>query len=478
MDDAARCASCYDRPVSANVLRVDNPFTGEIVLERPLSDAKAIEEQMRRSNQTHRDWAQTSLSHRLELVEAFCKLFEERGGQYAEEISRSMGKPISEARGEVRGMLDRARQMASIAEESLADLVLPPKDGFERWIAREPVGVVVVLAAWNYPLLIAINPTVAAILAGNSVVLKHSSRTPRCGEQIAETFKDAGAPADLVTAVHTDHKVAETLVGHPLTGYVSFTGSVGGGRKIYRAVADKRFIDVGLELGGKDPAYVLEDADFEPTVANVVEGAFYNAGQSCCGIERVYVARSIYEKFLEAAIEEAKKYQPGDPLDEATSLGPMAQSNAPAFLKDQVDGARAAGARIPIGGEATTYEGRGRFFAPTIAADTDHRMAIAREESFGPVVAIQAVEDDEEAISRMNDSEFGLTASVWTGDTDRAKHILRRLEAGTVFLNRADFLDPLLAWTGVKDTGKGASLSKLGFLSVTRPKRYHLRLRF
>jgi len=462
--------------VSADVIRVDNPFTGEIVLERPLMPASELDGLMKRSHEAHRAWRQTSLPERLALVEKFCAVFEARADQYAAEITASMGKPLKQAKGEVGAMCDRARQMATIAERALADSPLPDKPGFSRWIRREPVGVVAVLAAWNYPLLIAINPTVASVLAGNSVIIKHSSRTPRCAEQIAEAFKEAGAPDDLVVAVHTDHPVAEQLVAHPLTGYVSFTGSVGGGRRIYQAVAASRFIDVGLELGGKDPAYVAEDAKFEHAVENIIDGSFYNAGQSCCGIERIYVHQAIYDKFLDAAVAEAKAFLPGDPMADGTTLGPMAQANAPGFIDGQVNAAKAAGARILLGGETASVDGKGRFYRATIAADTDHRMSIATEESFGPVVAIQKVSSDAEAIERMNDSCFGLTASVWTADRERGEQIVDQVDAGTVFLNRADFLDPLLAWTGVKDSGKGASLSELGFLSVTRPKSFHLRV--
>ena len=430
---------------------------------------------MRSAFEAHRAWRQVPLDERIALIGRFTAAFEQSSDRYAAEITRSMGKPIAQSRGEVRGMCDRATQMAGLAEAGLADLVLPAKEGFERWISREPTGVVVALAAWNYPLLIAINPTVAAVLAGNAVVLKHSSRTPRCAEQIAEAFMQAGAPAGLVTAVHCGHDVAEQMVAHPLAGYVSFTGSVGGGRRIYQAVANRRFIDVGLELGGKDPAYIAEDADFDFTVPNIVEGAFYNAGQSCCGIERVYVADALYDRFVEAAVEETKQYVPGDPMLDHTAMGPMAQANSVAFLSTQVDDARSKGARILCGGGPTDHDGKGRFFAATIVADTDHAMAIAKEESFGPVLAIQRVKDDAEAIDRMNDSDFGLTASVWTSDLDRGKRIIGEVEAGTVFVNRCDFLDPQLAWTGVKDSGKGASLSQLGFHSVTRPKSWHVR---
>ena len=417
------------------------------------------------------------MSERLEVIRRFTKHFEKNASRYAAEITASMGKPLSQAHGEIRGMIDRAHQMSGIAESSLADIILPEQEGYSRWIQREPVGVVVVLAAWNYPLLTAINSVVAAVLAGNSVVLKQSPRTPICAEQFAEAFAEAGAPDDLVLAIHCSYEVSEQLVAHPLAGYVSFTGSIFGGRRVYQAVAKSRFIDVGLELGGKDPAYVAQDAHFDHAIVNLVEGGFYNAGQSCCGIERVYVHEAIYDRFLEAAVEEAKNYRPGDPMIDGTTLGPMAQVTAVPFLQKQVDEAKSKGARILVGGQATQFDGKGRFFAPTIVADTDHTMSIAKEESFGPILAVQKVSSDEEAIKRMNDSELGLTASVWTSDIERGRQLLPQLQAGTVFLNRADYLDPLLAWTGTKNSGKGASLSALGFHAVTRPKSYHLRLK-
>ena len=463
--------------MSESLLIVDNPYTGEVVLERQLATSSQMDEIMKRSHEAHRSWKRTSLTERLEVVKRFTDHFHSNAHDYAAEITASMGKPLGQARGEVRGMIYRATQMSAIAEDALADIVLPEQKGYSRWIRREPVGVVVVLAAWNYPLLTAINSVVAAVLAGNSVVLKQSPRAPRCAEQFAEAFEAAGAPKDLVTAIHCSYAVSEELVAHPLAGYVSFTGSVFGGRRIYQAVANSRFIDVGLELGGKDPAYVAEDANFEHAVVNLVEGGFYNAGQSCCGIERVYVHETIYDKFLEATVEETRNYQPGDPMVKDTSLGPMAQPTSVPFLEKQIDEAKSSGARILTGGSATQFDGKGRFFSPTIVADTDHSMSIAKEESFGPVIAIQKVSSDQQAIEKMNDSAFGLTASIWTSDIERGRKLLPQLEAGTVFLNRADYLDPHLAWTGVKDSGKGASLSALGFHAVTRPKSYHLRLK-
>jgi acyl-CoA reductase-like NAD-dependent aldehyde dehydrogenase len=451
------------------MLAVDNPYSGEIVSEHALLDARGIDRVMERSWQRQRAWRESPLSERIAVLQQFCQRAEADMESIARDVTASMGKPIAQARAEVRGMCDRARQMCSIAESALADVTLPAKAGFERWIARESVGVVVVLAAWNYPLLIAINPIVAALLSGNTVVLKHSSRTPLAGDRLQCLFPDG-----LVSSVHCDHKTAEGLVAHPRAAYVSFTGSVAGGRRVYASVAQSRFIDVGLELGGKDPAYVRADANLAHAVENIVEAAVYNAGQSCCGVERVYVADSLYDRFLDMAVAEAQKYQPGDPMVDATTLGPMAQPGAPVFLRGQIESAR--GARVLCGGAPTSHEGRGRFFPATVVADVDQQLALMQEESFGPVLAVQRVDSDDAAIARMNDSCLGLTASVWTTDLARGKALWHRLEAGTVFLNRADYLDPMLAWTGVKDSGKGASLSYLGFLAVTRPKSFHVRL--
>lgn len=463
--------------MSTQRLVVDDPYTAETVFEAPLASDAEVDAAINKAAAAQKAWAEVSVADRVKVITKFTEAFAAKADTYALQISHSMGKTVGQAHGEIRGMIDRALQMASLAEKALSPIILPEAEGLERWIAREPVGVVAVLAAWNYPLLIAINPVAASVLAGNAVVLKHSSRTPQCAEQIAEAFETAGVPEGLITVVHADHPTTERLVQHPGIGFVSFTGSVGGGRRIYAAVAQKRFIDVTLELGGKDPAYVREDADFDFTADNVLDGAFFNAGQSCCGIERVYVHESLYGRFCDAAVAFAEGIKLGDPRAEGTGQGPMAQPNSPGFLQKQVEDARAMGARVLTGGSALKHEGKGRFFAPTVVVDTDHAMAIASEESFGPVIAIQKVGGDDEAIERMNDSNLGLTASVWTQDVDRGRVLLPRLQAGTVFLNRADYLDPMLAWTGVKDTGKGVSLSELGIQAVTRPKSYHLRLK-
>ena len=456
--------------------RIDNPYTGETVAERRMLDASEIEGLVTRAFRAHKAWMRTTLAERVALCERFCQELEKDGERIAREITQQMGKPLSQALGEVRTTLFRARTMMALAPEALRDEPLPPVPGFTRFIRHEPVGVVLDISAWNYPLLITVNVVVPAVLAGNSVIVKHANRTALCGDAFARNFEKAGAPENLVTAIDATHAVCAQIIARPEIGYVSFTGSVRGGHEVYREGA-KRFIDVGLELGGKDPAYVAPDADLNHAIANIVDGAFYNAGQSCCGIERIYVHASVYDRFVEGALAEVRKYKLGDPLDAATTMGPMAQPDAPQKLSAQVEEARAKGGRVLCGGKAVSdSSGRGRFFDPALVVEANHSMhGLMVEESFGPIVGVQRVADDDEAVKLMNDSPYGLTAAIWTRDQERAFRVGAQIETGTFFMNRCDYLDPMLPWTGVKDTGKGMSLSKYGFLSVTRRKSFHLR---
>jgi acyl-CoA reductase-like NAD-dependent aldehyde dehydrogenase len=457
------------------ILRVDNPATLEAACEIQMADARDLERVIALASAAQRALAASSLAERVALVERAMELALAEAPEIAREVTLQMGKPISEAQGEVNTMVARARELCRLAPEALAPRSLEPKANFERWVERVPVGIVLNIAPWNYPLLTVINALVASVLAGNAFILKHSPRTPLCGLRLQSLFERAGAPAGLVTALLVDHPTAAQLMAHPAIGYVAFTGSVRGGREVYRAVAQSRFIDVGLELGGKDAAYVLEDAPFEFAVANVVEGGLYNAGQSCCAVERVYVARSLFPRFVEAAVEAVRSWVPGDPTELSTTLGPMALPEAPAFLTGQVAEAKSRGARVLTGGGPTTVAGRGRFFEPTLLVDVSDDMRVMREESFGPVLGILPVDDDAEAVRRINDSPYGLTASLWTRDTERARGLARQLDVGTVFQNRCDFLDPGLPWNGHKDSGKGATLGLEGFAAFTRLRNLHFR---
>jgi acyl-CoA reductase-like NAD-dependent aldehyde dehydrogenase len=460
--------------MSREELALTNPWTEDVFLRLPKTAEKELDGMVARAREAFAGWKKTPVETRRELCRGFMKAFEAMRDDAAADISRQMGKPVWQGQNEVNGLLERAEYMTEIAAETLRDEYLPEKENFTRYIRHEPKGVILDIAAWNYPLLIAVNVVVPAVLAGNAVILKHSSKTPLCGRAFVKAFADAGAPDGLVQDIIADHDVTAALIRHPGINHVSFTGSVPGGHEIVRSAAG-RFIDTGLELGGKDPAYVCADAPFDFAVENCVDGAFYNAGQSCCAIERVYIDRAIYKDFVEAYAAKVREYRLGDPADKNTGIGPMASKSAPAFLADQVKDAVAKGGRLVVDPEEFDVPDHGWFAAPAVVADAPQDRGLVQEESFGPVIALMPVEDESEAIARMNDSEYGLTASIWTQDTDRAIRVGEQIETGTFFMNRCDYLDPALPWTGVKDTGRGVSLSHYGLLQLTQRKSMHLR---
>jgi len=456
-------------------LRCLSPIDGSVYVERPLLDDAGVAHARDRARVAQRDWSTTPLDTRRAIVDRAVGAMSARTERVAEEITRQMGRPIRFTPGEVRGFEERARGMNALAPDALEDVIPSPMPGFRRFVRRVPLGVVLVVAPWNYPLLTAVNAVVPALLAGNAVLLKHSSQTPLCAERFEEVFAEAGLPDGVLQALHLSHESTLRLASGGDVDYVAFTGSVEGGHAVQRAAAE-RFIGTGLELGGKDPAYVAPDADIAAAAAGLIDGAFFNSGQSCCGIERIYVHRTVLDGFLDAAIAETLALRLGDPLDPETTLGPMVRPAAAAFVRMQVAEAIATGARglidagrFPADAPGTTY------LAPQILVDVDHTMRVMREETFGPVVGIMAVDSDEEALALMNDSPYGLTASIWTRDVDRSVAMGERLATGTVFMNRCDYLDPALAWTGVKDSVRGVSLSKLGYEVLTRPKSFHLR---
>jgi acyl-CoA reductase-like NAD-dependent aldehyde dehydrogenase len=410
-------------------------------------------------------------------MSAFVDAFVAGREKIAQEITWQMGRPVRYSPSEVRGFEERARHMIAIAPQALADLDPGPKEGFRRFIRREPVGVVLVIAPWNYPYLTAVNAVVPALMAGNAVLLKHSHQTPLCAERMAQAAEAAGLSAGLLQAVHMSQATTAEAIRKLGIDHVAFTGSVSGGAAVEGAAAG-RFIGVGLELGGKDPAYVREDADLAFTIENLVDGAFFNSGQSCCGVERIYVHERLYDDFLERAAVLTRAYVLGDPTDPDTTLGPMVRTAAAEFVRGQVAEAVRQGARALVDETAFDRSRAGTpYLAPQVLANVDHSMRVMREETFGPVVGVMKVSSDAEAVRLMNDSDFGLTAAVWTRDEEAAVRIGDRLETGTVFMNRCDDLDPALAWTGVKNSGRGATLSMLGYEHLTRPKSFHLRVR-
>jgi acyl-CoA reductase-like NAD-dependent aldehyde dehydrogenase len=456
-------------------LVVDNPYTGEPACRVSLADETTVGTKLDRAREAAQAWRTSTMQERMAVCERAMAAMEKSAQSIAEDITRMMGKPLAQASGELKTCVARGRHMISVAEKTLADVVLPPLSGFERRIVHEPLGVVFDLPAWNYPLLTAINCVVPGVLAGNSVVVKHSPRSPLCGEHFARAFADAGGPPHLVQSLDCDHPTSERIVGDERVDHVVFTGSIFGGHRIVEAGA-KRFLHTCLELGGNDPAYVAPDCDLAKTVENVVDGAMYNAGQSCCAVERVYVHKSIYGRFLEMAEPLVRAYVMGDPMKPETTLGPIAQANHVSELEALVQDAHARGARVLVGGKRAAVDGRGRFFEATIVADGNHTMKLFRQESFGPILPVMPVESDDEALAKMNDSRLGLTASVWTKDRERAMRFARSLECGTVYMNRCDYLDPALPWSGWKDSGRGVSLSTLGLDALTRPKAVHFRL--
>lgn len=448
-----------------------SPIDGSVYAERPCLDPDAARAVTDAARAAQADWAALPMAERIAFVSKAVAYIGETRDRMVEELAWQMGRPVRYG-GEFGGFEERATYMAAIAEDALAPLVIEDSDTFLRKIKREPVGTVLVVAPWNYPYMTAINTIAPALIAGNAVVLKHASQTILVGEHLADAFRAAGLPEGVFSNVALDHDTTSTLISEGRFGLVNFTGSVAGGKAMERAAAGT-FTAVATELGGKDPGYVRADADLDAAVDTLIDGAIFNSGQCCCGIERIYVHESLFDAFVEKAVALVNSYVLGDPRDPGTTLGPMANTRFAKEVRAQIDEAVAAGAVTHI--ERMAADDGAAYLTPQILTNVTHDMRIMREETFGPAVGIMPVKDDEEAIRLMNDSPFGLTCSLWTQDTDAAEAIGRRLETGTVFMNRCDYLDPALCWTGCKDTGRGAGLSVLGFHAVTRPKSYHLK---
>ena len=459
----------------SDTIQIISPIDGSVYAERPSATPAHIETTLAAATTAQTAWANTPLSARAKLVLAALSIIDGQRDAVAEELAWQMGRPVRYGGGEIGGFMERGEHMVAIAEESLKSIIPAPKDGFERYIERRPLGVVFVIAAWNYPYLIAVNSIVPALMAGNSVVLKHSGQTLLSGERIIAAFEAAGAPEGLISILHMSHTDTARVIGDSRIAHVNFTGSVAGGHAIVRA-AQNRFIGLGLELGGKDPAYVRADADLDIAAELLVDGSFFNSGQSCCGIERIYVAESIYDAFIERMVAITDNYVLGSPLDSDATIGPMVRMSAADGVRAQINAALAAGATALIDESHFAASQAGTpYLAPQILTDVTHDMAVMREETFGPVVGVMPVADDATAIRMMNDSPYGLTASVWTQDADAARAIGACVQTGTFFMNRCDYLDPGLAWTGIGDTGRGASLSKIGYEQLTRPMSFHLK---
>ena len=453
------------------VLKCISPIDGSVYAEREVLSREAAFEAAQRAKAAQAEWAARPLQERVDLAMAGVAAVGAMNDEIVPEIAHMMGRPVRYG-GEFGGFNERASHMAEIAASSLADIAVGEDATFKRYIKRIPHGVVFVVAPWNYPYMTAINTVAPALIAGNTVILKHATQTLLVGERMAQAFHGAGVPADVFQNVFLSHDVTNDLIAGNAFDFVNFTGSVGGGQAMERAAAGT-FTGVGTELGGKDPGYVMEDADLDAAVDTLIDGAMFNSGQCCCGIERIYVHENLYDDFVAKAVEVVKGYKLGNPLEAETTIGPMANVRFANEVRAQIAEAVEAGAIAHI--DTMAEDDGGAYLTPQILTDVTHDMRVMRDESFGPVVGIMKVSSDDEAIALMNDSEFGLTASLWTRDVDRAARVGDAIETGTVFMNRADYLDPGLCWTGCKNTGRGGGLSVIGYHNLTRPKSYHLK---
>ena len=455
------------------IIRCVSPVNGEVYAEREALSAVAAAAAVARARKAQIAWAALPLQTRIDKVLAGVKALNDAKVRVVEELAWQMGRPTRWG-GEFGPLNERANYMTGIASDALAPLVTENSERFERRIEWAPQGIVFVIAPWNYPYITAMNTIVPALVAGNAVILKHASQTLLVGERIAEAMRAGGVPEEIFQNLVLDHSTTEQLIRDRSFGFINFTGSVEGGRAIERAAAGT-FTGTGLELGGKDPGYVMEDADLDWAVDVLMDGAMFNSGQCCCGIERIYVHRSLYDAFVEKSVAWVNGLKLGNPLEETTTLGPMAHARFARTVREQTAEAIAAGAVAHIKPANFAADDGGAYLMPQILTNVNHQMRVMREESFGPVVGIMPVDNDDEALALMNDCDYGLTASLWTNDSGRAYRIGSRIETGTVFQNRADYVDPAVCWTGCKDTGRGGALSVLGYRAVTRPRSYHLR---
>ena len=457
------------------MLKTITPINNTVYVERNYASSQEIDNTLNISKKTFLDWQKTPINERKKIVSKFVDSFLENNKQIEEELCRQMGRPIGQCGGEMNGFEERARYMIEKSEEALANVISKKNDEFDNFITKDPLGTIFIIAPWNYPYNTSVNSVVPSLLAGNTVILKHSSQTPLCAEQLYKAAKLSGLPEGVFQFLHLDHQSTSKIIADERIDHVLFTGSVSGGRQVKKAIGE-RFINAGLELGGKDPAYVRKDCNLQHAIENLADGSFYNSGQSCCGIERIYVDSEVYNDFVEGIKSITEKYILDDPLNTNTNLGPVVKLSAAQSIRSQVKDAISNGANDII--EKTNFkiaEDSNCYVSPSVLIDVDHSMKFMMEETFGPTVGIMKVNNEDQAAQLMNDSPYGLTACVWTSDMEFAKKFGKRINTGTFFMNRCDYLDPGLAWTGVKNTGIGVTLSVLGFNHVTRAKSYHYR---
>jgi len=457
------------------MLKTISPINESIYVEREYADSSVIEATLSNASQVVKEWKNTDLQIRKKLVSEFVETFLSNHKEIEEELCHQMGRPLSQCAGEMRGFEERAKYMIENSDRALETVESKKNSEFHNYIIKDALGVIFVIAPWNYPYNTSVNSIVPSLLSGNSVILKHSSQTPLCAEQLFKASEKAGLPKNIFQFLHLDHVSTSKIIGDERIDHVLFTGSVSGGKNVKRAIGD-RFIGAGLELGGKDPAYVRSDCNIAHAIENLVDGSYFNSGQSCCGIERIYVDKKIYSNFVDGFKDLTEKYKLGNPLDTSTNLGPVVRKNAASSIREQISKAINQGARNIINSSLFKIDNNENcYVSPSALVNVDHSMQFMKEETFGPTVGIMEVANEDQAKQLMNDSPYGLTACIWTSDKEFAELFGKDIQTGTFFMNRCDYLDPGLAWTGVKDTGMGVTLSVLGFNHLTRAKSYHLR---
>lgn len=463
--------------MSVEVITTISPSTNEAIITRNGASSAELEELPKVATEAFESYRKTSLKERQQIVRKFLDGLLAKKDELGEEITVQMGRPIAYTPGEVATAVKRGEYLLKISDEVFKDTDGEAEKGFKRFIRKVPVGPVLVIFAWNYPYLILVNSLIPALLAGCSVILKPSPQTPTIVERVADLLKEAGLPDGVCQYFHSGSPtLMESIVRDPKVQLVCFTGSVAGGLAVQKAGAD-RIVNVGLELGGKDPAYVRGDVDVEWAAGEIVDGAIFNSGQSCCSLERVYVDEKIHDQFVEAVQKVLEGYKLGDPFEKGVNIGPMVSKRSKQAAEDHIKDALDKGAKdaTPKNDSFSNPPPKGNFVKPTLLIGVDHSMRVMTEESFAPIIPVMKVKSDAEAIKLMNDSEFGLTASIWTKDTDKGYELAEDVEAGTVFVNRCDYPSPDLAWTGWKNSGKGQTLSKFGFDQFVKLKSYHLK---
>ena len=457
------------------MIKTVTPIDNTIFVERNFASNTEVEDALENSLIARKNWSNTPLVERKNLVSKFVNSFLSNQEEVIETLCKQIGRPISQCPGEMRGFEERAKFMIDNSDKALENVISKKDNEFDNFIKKEPLGTIFVIAPWNYPFNTSVNSIVPSLLSGNAVILKHSSQTPLCAEQLFEAAKKANLPKYIFQFLHLDHSTTSKVISDSRINHVLFTGSVSGGKEIKKSIGT-RFISAGLELGGKDPAYVRSDCNLNHAIENLVDGSYFNSGQSCCGIERIYVDEKIYNQFVEGFKNITEKYILGNPLEKETNLGPVVKLKAAEYIRSQVSKAINVGAKNIVNDKIFKMDdGSNCYVGPSALVNVDHSMEFMKQETFGPTVGIMKVKNENEAIQFMNDSDYGLTASVWTSDKEFAKEMGSKIETGTFFMNRCDYLDPGLAWTGVKDTGIGVTLSVLGFDHLTRAKSYHIR---